>query len=250
MITITNSKLKSFVPKWARYHGFSVLFDNPEVSLHKDSEYATLVTHPKIDYYAKLGEALNNIGGTLLTNTYLFAPLPFDSYHVTAWDGINEGNLLDVHEIHQPSSTNFINTLPHSITSGTAVTDFVNASPLLQNPKELTFRFDTLYIWGNDVLVAALRPIEESINQFNEFKSKRTAHNDIFTKEFGTSAHADYCPHISIGYFANQESAQLASVSLAEWRGEFSQIMAHKTIAFTSLRLYGFTDMATFVCKW
>jgi hypothetical protein len=50
-----------------------------------------------------------------------------------------------------------------------------------------------------------------------------------------------------LGYFANQESAQLARARLAEWQTDLSKTMVHDIISFTSCSLYGFTDMATFI---
>lgn len=223
MITITNSKLESFTPKWARFHGFSILFDNPGENLRGEGNYSVLVANEEIGFYAGLSEALSAIGGTLLTNTYLFAPLPFDSYHVTVWDGINDSNLSDVEKQHQGDAASFINRLPHSIASKNIFYDFIAASPLLQEQEKIVFRFDTLYIWDKQVLVAALRPTEESIIQFNKLKTKRDAHNGAFAHKFRVSAFSDYCPHVSLGYFANQELAQLASTCLHEWRREFSE---------------------------
>ena len=247
MITITNSKLESFTPKWARFHGFSLLFDNPCASLRDDGKYATLVTDPHIDFYVAVKRALCNIGGTLLTNTYLFAPLPYNSYHVTVWDGINDSNLPDVPAKHQYDAATFIGGLPDSLISSTAFTQFIAASPLFQNQATLTFRFNSLYIWGNNVLVATLRPIEECITAYDTLKSQRAIHNDSFSSEFGTSAFTEYCPHVSLGYFANQESAQLALGRLVEWQTAFSETMAQETISFPSFSLYGFTDMVTFM---
>ena len=247
MFTITNSKLKSFAPTWSRFHGFSLLFDNPGENLRDDGKYNTLTTRLEIEFYAALTQALARIGGSLLTNTYLFAPLPSNSYHVTAWDGINYENIADVHADYRQQAADFLAELPHSIAFATPFTELVNKSPLLQNQQMLTLCFDKLYIWGNNVLVAALRPAEDCIMQFDTLKQKRAAHNEKFAEEFGCSAFANYTPHVSLGYFANQESAQLASARLSEWRGEFTRIMDRQTLSVSSIRLFGFTDMATFV---
>ena len=247
MITITNPKLESFTPQWARFHGFSLLFDNPGASLRDDNSHTTLVTDPQIEFYAALKQTLQSIGEPMLTNSYLFAPLPYPSYHVTVWDGINDSNLADVNPKHRHDATTLISGLPSSLASKNALTQFIAASSLLQNQAPLTFSFDSLQMWGNKVLVATLCPTEESLAPFDTLKLQRANHSHSFAAEFGTAPLAEYRPHVSLGYFANKELAETAINPLTAWQAAFSKSMAQKTISFSSLSLYGFTNMATFI---
>jgi hypothetical protein len=64
----------------------------------------------------------------------------------------------------------------------------------------------------------------------------------------GTPAGSDYFPHVTLGYFANREQGALARPFLSEWNARFAQRMAGLTLTFTSMSLYGFTDMISF-CK-
>ena len=104
MITITHDKILGFTPRWAPYNGFSLLFDNPDngfsplggvggfdIPMKLDS----VPSDPALILYQVFIDALNNIDINLLTNTYLFCPLPPSTYHVTVWDGLNVGNISD-----------------------------------------------------------------------------------------------------------------------------------------------------------
>ena len=48
------------------------------------------------------------------------------------------------------------------------------------------------------------------------------------------------------GYFANKESAQLATPLIADWVEIFEETVSDLTITYHSISLYGFTDMITF----
>ena len=58
--------------------------------------------------------------------------------------------------------------------------------------------------------------------------------------------HSEYVPHVTLGYFANRESAQLATPLIADWENIFEEAARGLTITYHSISLYGFTDMITF----
>ena len=58
--------------------------------------------------------------------------------------------------------------------------------------------------------------------------------------------HSEYAPHVTLGYFANNESAQLVTPLVADWAKIFEEVARDLTITYDSISLYGFTDMITF----
>ena len=98
LFEITNDKIAGLVPRWASFRGFSLLFDNPGPGLSTlarglDKIDCDIDAHRGVGLYRGLATALAEIGHDLLLNAYLLCPLPTCSYHVTVWDGINDGNV-------------------------------------------------------------------------------------------------------------------------------------------------------------
>ncbi|MDM8551506.1 DUF1868 domain-containing protein [Desulfobacterales bacterium HSG2] len=94
MFEITNSKIG-----FKCYAGFSLLFDNPNennlATAGNDKNIKRLrcsVGESDSELYAGIKSGLEKIGIKKLQNKYLFFQLPEYSYHVTVWDGLNEGN--------------------------------------------------------------------------------------------------------------------------------------------------------------
>lgn len=96
MFIITNPKVAGFVPEWAEFKGFSILFDNPGdrlLPLHENDSLKMLsndVASEASHFYKRLNEMLAQFPE--ISRTYLLCPLPFHSYHVTLWDGVNDAN--------------------------------------------------------------------------------------------------------------------------------------------------------------
>jgi hypothetical protein len=100
--------------------------------------------------------------------------------------------------------------------------------------------------WGNRVLVARLEPADiESRDEFGRIIADRNDLSVRFQEHFGFKI-TDYSPHVSLGYFANKEYAELATPQIDRWIGLCEKEAGDLTVAFGSVSLYGFTDMATF----
>ena len=92
--------------------------------------------------------------------------------------------------------------------------------------------------------------MDSSQEVFAEFVKERRRLNDSFHdsfhESFGIAAYEDYTPHVSLGYFASREGAQMARPCLRDWNALFAERMQGLTLTFQKASLYGFTDMATF----
>lgn len=253
MITITQNKVDGFEPRWAGFHGFSILFDNPEKTLapYKAglSRIACLPEHTaQLVFYHKLDEALGKLGRDTLIQTFLFCPLPFEAYHVTVWDGINDNNASSVTSALREDWGTFLAGLPASLKTPPASMATVTNSDLMALPPfSIQFEFEKLSLWGNQVLVARLRPANStSEGVLGNIMKKRELLCSAASKALGVSPSKSYSPHVSLGYFANQEHGLLATSHLEKWTTIFSKCLGDTSVIFTSLDIYGFTDMVTF----
>jgi hypothetical protein len=251
MISITNAKVAGFTPRWATFRGFSILFDNPGRCLTRAGRqhllHCDLDGDPALGFYRSLRDSLARLDLASLTNTYLFCPLPPSSYHVTVWDGGNDANVGDVVPDHRHELELLLAGLPATLSEPNGLTALAARSPLVIGGAAITFRYDRLYLWGHSGLVALLAPADAaSANRLREIEASRRALSAQCQQAYGISASDRYLPHVSLGYFANREGAQLAAAMLETWEGGFAGEMAGQLLPLTHASVYGFTDMATF----
>lgn len=249
MFSITNEKVAGFTPRWAQFRGFSILFDNPGDCLTPLGPCLHLTcdvdADPALGFYKALHDSLARLDPDLLTTTYLFCPLPPPSYHVTVWDGGNDGNVVQVVSDRRPALERLLLALPDALALPQEMTETALASPLVRRHEwDIKFRFDRLAVRG--ALVARLSPTEASQEAFAAFVEERHRLNNFVQETFGIGAYEDYTPHVSLGYFASREGAQLARLCLPDWNALFAERMQGSTLSFRQASLYGFTDMATF----
>lgn len=251
MITITQNKVAGFEPRWAPFTGFSVLFDNPGDSLTVDGEVSKITCAPAeggpLDLYFGLEKALVELDRDLLIRAYLFCPLPSSLYHVTVWDGINVDNISAVNPVVRSTWSAFLDALPRSLDAPPTSMQVITGSALSGWCGSISFQFEKLTIWGNQVLVARLRPkgnVSEA--SLEDLSVRRRELSESAERDFGVHFLQSYSPHISLGYFANQEHGQLAHARLEHWTERFQVTLQAAVITYESLDVYGFTDMASF----
>lgn len=250
MLTISNQKVAGFEPRWADFRGYSLLFDNPGDSLASSGALLALSdqvdTDPELGFYQALNNSIAAIGREMLIRSYLFCPLPPASYHVTVWDGGNDANVADVVPSYRPLLEAQLKGLPSSLSQKNPLTDTVLTSSLACHDVEIVFHFDRLLKWGNGVLVAALKPSEETKVQLQHLIQLREGLSLEFFERYALKGSLRYSPHVSLGYFANQESAQQATPCIEEWSSKVRDQVGEQCLSFRFLSLYGFTDMAHF----
>lgn len=255
MFLITNPKILGFTPQWSQFRGFSILFDNPSdrlLPLDENKELKLLscdIETEELRLYKSLYQTITLF--TDMKNSYLFCPLPSHSYHVTLWDGVNEANVQAVSRIHRFKAEDLLEDLPHTFLKEY---EFfcTEDQPLNINMKEpITFQFDKLRKWGNSVLVASLRPVNsQSQTLLHKIEKERKHLIEKYKGHFGLkTCKYSYTPHVSLGYFANKELAELTTSMIDSWNEHFLTNTKGQTITFTSNSLYGFNNMATFFKK-
>ena len=253
MITITNLKVSGFAPQWAPFRGFSLLFDNPGEDKQQDGDLLNLRcsvdTNPQIRLYQTFAESLGKIGRDLLMTTYLFCSLPSYSYHVTVWDGVNDSNVSQINSEYRAELERFLNKLPNSLSQPTVFSRLIDHSPLVTSKTwGITFKFTQLALWGHQVLVALLASADaESQRAFDRIVEERKILSNKVNELLGVHMSQEYSPHVSLGYFANKEHAELAINRVDTWTEMFQKDTCGLTITYNTIRLYGFSDMSTFV---
>ena len=251
MITITQNKIAGFEPRWASFAGFSMLFDNPGDSLTVDGDLAKITcapaAHGPLALYSGLEKALEELDRDLLIRTYLFCPLPPSSYHVTVWDGINVDNIWSVNPAVRSAWSAFLNGLAPSLKTPPDSMEVVTRSALRNWSSSISFQFEKLTLWGNQVLVARLRPVEEaSERSLTDLSALRKQLSETAGGKLGVNFSRSYSPHVTLGYFANQEHAQIAHARMEHWTERFTAKLRGSIITYASLDIYGFPDMASF----
>lgn len=255
MIFLTNPKISGFAPQWAPFKGFSILFDNPGDSLlpFYTNENLKLLncdpTSKELEFYKILNETLNQF--PQMTNTFLFCPLPIESYHVTLWDGINDENVQSVFREYRFDAEDLLQDLTNSFFIKSRFLN-INHEPLhIQMAEPVEFQFDKLIKWDNSVLAAQLKPANsDSKTNLHKIEKEREYLIKHFKQQFGLeTCSLPYEPHVSLGYFANKELAELSTSMIEAWNEEFLIKASEASITFTANSLYGFTDMTTFFKK-
>jgi hypothetical protein len=252
MIVITNRKIAELEPRWAPFSGFSLLFDNPGESLSPLSANLLKLdcseTAPELQLYSRLAGTLDRIGRDLLVNTYLLCPLPFYSYHVTVWDGLNDANAAQVLPQHQAELSDFLQGLPGSLLTDERFTAQASDSLLVRRRDwAIKFKFDVLYKWDNRALVALLAPADEdSESKLRTIVVGREGLTTGLQEQFGVRTTGGFAPHVTLGYYANREHAEHSTPQIDRWSELIQEEAGDLTITFRTIGLYGFTDMVTF----
>lgn len=251
MIPITNTKVETLGPTWARFVGYSLLFDNPGDSVRDlgrfEQVHCEVEAEPELGLYRQLSLAFSEIAKPESSDLGL-CPLPPSSYHVTVFDGGNQANVDGAHPDYRSSLAALIEGLPDSWD-----VEYELVRPLAQSSlatsTSLDFRFcySHLKCPGNAVLVAALKPADDaSRDKLEQFVSQRAMLSDSYREAYGIGAGMRYSPHVSIAYLANLEGGEKAATKIEEWDRLLRERTEGLTLRFNSVSVYAFTDMATF----
>jgi hypothetical protein len=244
MLPTTNAKVQTLDPTWARFVGFSLLFDNPGRSFRQEGRFEVVHCEPQLALFRELSQAATE----WLDPELSLCLLPPRSYHVTVFDGGNQANVGDALPGFKDSLAELLLGLPDSWNEHHEL-----VAPAVQFAREqgdslnIEFKFSRLRMWGNQVLVAGLEPIDEqSQAKFDQLVAARAVLSNSYRTTFGFGAGPKFGPHISLAYFANESGGESASAKLDEWNEEVLRRTDGLSIQFNSIRAYAFTDMATF----
>ena len=231
VIAITNSKLAGLEPRWALFRGISLLFVNPTD--------APLIR--------ALREILSALSADPDSARLGLCTLPPESLHVTAWDGVNDGNLPQVVPAFRGDWARWLDHL-HPPDLHHDLLEEILSSELLSCPDwNLSLRCEQLENWGNVSLVARLGPADApSAESLRRLTRARTDLSNAFDARFGVRPHPDFTPHVTLAYFAHAALAATAASAVDRWNRAGLNLTGGHSLTFHRIAPSVFTDMASF----
>lgn len=235
------------------FPGFSLLFDPPDIeanTLAMDEDLRKLVCspeHPQLGLFRNLRETLEGIGLDRLAGDYGFLDLPFYSYHVTAWDGLNRWNQNEVEEEHREILERTLLKIPYGLDNDHPLLKLPRKSLLMRGEWPIGFKFRQLAILRGSVMIALLEAADEDSQELlDRLAEHRLLLYRHYRAQTGLQQWIDCMPHVTLGYFANETGGRSACEALSVWQQTFNEKLAGETLTFNDISLYGFTDMENF----
>ena len=231
MVPITNPKLLGLEPRWAPFRGVSLVFNPP----HDDALLRAL----------RAGVAAMS-RDSLITEHFL-RPLPPASYHVTVWDGVNDGKLPEVVPEFRAEWERFLQSIPTESFPDPLFREVRNSDLCACPDWKLRLRCARIENWSDVSLVAHLEPSDAAAAEsLRRIRIARDALSTAFGNKFGVRPHPDYTPHVTLGYFANAGLAASSAPAVARWNDALRQAMEGRVLALRRAHLSAFTDMTSF----
>jgi len=172
--------------------------------------------------------------------------LPFSSWHVTVWDGINKGNFNMLKPNYQTFFERFMEGRFDN--QHTEIIKIIATSLRWMNDiGEIKFSFRKLFNFQNQVLVISLKPADiDSLDKLHKLKLIRNNLNKYFLNNFGFATCQRFLPHSSLGYFVDEKSGSDFSKNNQALDLELSKSLKSKTLEFNAYSLFTFKNMASF----
>jgi len=248
---ITNKKIAGLEPRWAEFRGFSLLFDNPGFSLKAFSVLAYLDCNVEQDnelrLYNLLRMSMEQLEHGDLSDSFSLCLLPPASYHVTAWDGVNDDNIDLVFSPHRKVFKQFLQGLPDSILKMDLFPQVTGSALVTKSDWNIQFKFERLENWSNVSLVARLAPADDaSVLALQHLTATRAELSAEFEQWHGVRPHETFAPHVTLGYFADPDMAKSTDPFLDQWNESLLEKTQGEVLSVHRVSPYGFTDMATF----
>jgi mannose-6-phosphate isomerase-like protein (cupin superfamily) len=257
---ITNPKIHSVDPvEFTRHNGFSYLFDNLGYGLSEDRGLQYLWNAGRQSYKELADGGLGLYEGLeagisqLCCSASRLAMCPLDprTYHVTLWDGVNDGNLDLLAQPWHGRFKAFLLGLPES--AGRFLPDIL-PPPVMQLDTPWTavrFRFKELALWPKAYALVAVLELADGQSAWAVGHIRRWREEmDRQFAAYGKPANRAWTPHCSLAYFPDEAAVEAAGKELAAWNELIQKHTAGRTIQFDSASLYAFTNMERFwLCR-
>jgi hypothetical protein len=248
-------KTPDYVPEpiWLPFPGFSYIFDNPGSSLEPEGHIQRLniadLDVPELALYKAIFTAVKQIDPDDVAKKYNFFTLPPQTYHVTVWDGLNLGNLDDVKPVVRSQfNAYFENAITSAMKTWPPLAEIIEFENYFSDMGTVELEFSKLISRGRTVLVADLSPADEvSMQRLTEIQQLREKLDEEFEHRCEKHRNTQLRPHVAIGYFSDEALASKAVFqNMDRWMQVFRKAALGKTIKFSSVGLYAFTDMLTY----
>jgi hypothetical protein len=250
----------------------SFLFVNPGERLRPAGSYGVLTNDPELPFYRALHREAQSLVPSAGTVGLLFAPLPYDALHVTALDGINAGNLHQLASCDRERAHRYLARLPEAIGESAPFEDGLRRPlaehGLTQRAWALAFAVHDVVCWGDRVVAARLRLAPQAGDvarghpaagrpaeghsamqrRWEAFLETRFALQEDLKKRLGLVVRHPFEPHVTLGYFTKPcATGTPARDRVQEVLSRIAEALQGFRLRLSRVRLYGFTDMATYV---
>ncbi|MCZ7531695.1 MAG: hypothetical protein M5U31_15985 [Acidimicrobiia bacterium] len=246
---VTNPKIADLGPTWRRYAGVSLLFDNPGPLLGASGGTRGLSVPGPGDapLLEALGDASDMLDAERLRARFGLCRLPPATYHVTVCDGVNQIQASGLRSRSAGAVQGLLRDLPLSLTELPASLDFLAGRELVDAVGGLRVAFVAaeLVRWGSVLAVRLETASRDDEAALREIREERDAYASEIEARLGLRVQA-WRPHVSLAYFADSGGADAAGSEISRWSDEVLGPVEEATVCFSSVSLYGFTDMVTF----
>lgn len=251
-----NPKIESYQAGWARFPGFSLLFDNPGGGYQQTEHGLLLHCAPQgIPAQALLAAIADWARRRLDAENFWRLGLcatPVSSYHVTAWDGLNVALEPQLSAAVQAAARDCFAVLPAASEAERLFQ--AHMSPVqaaLEALLPLRLAASGLRSTPKVGLVVDLTPADaESAERLAAFQACRLSHAEHLAARWGAAYIQPLQPHLTVAYFANPpdrpELDAARERAIADWQAELLVGTEGLTVSFERLHLYVFSDMAKF----
>ncbi len=246
---MTNPKIAGLEPTWRRYAGVSLLFDNPGRARRARNGVRALSAPRPGD--APLFEALAGSSALLgeggLRDGYGLCRLPPATYHVTVCDGVNEIQAVGLRSGRAKAVRALLGDLPGSLTDLPEPLDFLGGTEQIDavGGLRVALRAAELVRWGSVLAVRLVPASPEDESALSAVGEARDAYAAGIEARLGLRVQ-EWRPHVSLAYFADRDGSDAAAVEMPRWSEAVLEPARDATVCFSSVSLYGFTDMVTF----
>ena len=251
-----NSKIASYRAEWARFPGFSLLFDNPGGGYCETADGALLHCEPRAASQQALLAAIADWAEETLDGDAFWrlgiCATPVSSYHVTAWDGLNPALEDRLIEPTLSAARHCFAEFP--VASDAEALFQAQLAPIQANLASLLpirFAAAGLRSTAGVGLVVDLMPADaESRERLAAFQVCRRAHAEHLAARWGAAYTSDLRPHLTVAYYAQSpqaaDQAQARDQALPRWSRALLECTQGLSLCVESLAFYAFTDMARF----
>ena len=246
---VTNPKVAGLEPSWRSYSGLSVLFDNPGPTRGAQGGIRGLTVPDAGDapLFEALAGASRMLGTAGMRDAYGFCRLPPATYHVTVCDGVNELQAPEIRTRVAGAVRSVLRGLPQSLAQLPASLAFLSGPELSEVARAhpITFPAAEVVGWGSVLAVRLEAASRDDGTVFSAIEGARDRFASVIEECLGLRVQG-WRPHVSLAYFADRSGAADAEAEIPQWSRALLDSVGEATVCFSSVSLYGFTDMATF----
>jgi len=256
-VRITTPKLTGPELAWAPFKGWSVLFDT-DLGPHQRQQGGAEPPEPlellelpgKLiaghDLYRTLSVWSFDLVRRQQPAGYL--PLPPSSYHVTVCDGLSDAQLNEAQGPARQRIAQMLESLPGAVLDPVSLVPSA-AAALAQLVESATspidLRFAGIESRGH-ALVVGLEPAQHSRSAYSMIVEARDALLSTLGAEFGIDLTSPWRPHVSVGYWANQEVADEHEELVAAGARTVIESAPNAGVRVGRASVHAFDDMETY----